>query len=272
MDILDSCYCCEKSQFPGSRSAISGRRYYNPAVGRFPGRDPKQEKGGLHLYGFVGNNGINRWDYLGMDGPGISSTSNTPPLQPGQVANLVAQNKLIAAWYYSKYGNYNSGGGGSFGGADPLAGVSEIAGAGDLVQETDSGYNPIADNLGIGTVYQMNSSGQWGYGTSSGANFAANTSMPTNSNLRTGQVNIGGIVNLGVVGDDPNNAGPATTGGNYQAVLVTLPDGTQEMPYSIVKTQAQATLLGVSVGAVVPIIVPPGQDPQGMVNSWTAPN
>jgi RHS repeat-associated protein len=43
-----------------------GRRYYDPANGRFMGRDPKKEKGGLNLYGFCGNNGINRWDVLGM--------------------------------------------------------------------------------------------------------------------------------------------------------------------------------------------------------------
>jgi RHS repeat-associated protein len=46
-----------------------GRRYYNPTLGRWLGRDPIEEKGGLHLYGFVRNNPINRWDYLGMDAP-----------------------------------------------------------------------------------------------------------------------------------------------------------------------------------------------------------
>jgi len=30
------------------------------------GRDPIREKGGLNLYGFAGNNGINRWDVLGQ--------------------------------------------------------------------------------------------------------------------------------------------------------------------------------------------------------------
>jgi len=30
------------------------------------GRDPIEEEGGLNLYGFVGNNSVNRWDYLGM--------------------------------------------------------------------------------------------------------------------------------------------------------------------------------------------------------------
>jgi RHS repeat-associated protein len=45
-----------------------GRRYYNPTLGRWLGRDPIAEKGGLHLYGFVRNNGVNAWDVLGMCG------------------------------------------------------------------------------------------------------------------------------------------------------------------------------------------------------------
>ena len=31
-------------------------------------RDPIEERGGLNLYGFVGNDGVNRWDWLGMQG------------------------------------------------------------------------------------------------------------------------------------------------------------------------------------------------------------
>ncbi len=39
---------------------------YNPAQGRFLNRDPIGETGGKNLYGFVANDGINRWDYLGL--------------------------------------------------------------------------------------------------------------------------------------------------------------------------------------------------------------
>ena len=44
-----------------------GRRYYDAGKGRVGGRDPIEEQGGLHLYGFVGNNSTNRFDVLGMD-------------------------------------------------------------------------------------------------------------------------------------------------------------------------------------------------------------
>ena len=49
---------------------LTGLNYYNyrlydPTNGRWINRDPIQEKGGLNLYNFVGNNGVNSWDYLG---------------------------------------------------------------------------------------------------------------------------------------------------------------------------------------------------------------
>jgi RHS repeat-associated protein len=56
-----------------------GRRYYNPAIGRFLGRDPKQEKGGLHLYAFVQNDVVNGWDVLGRSPTNGSRPSWLPP-------------------------------------------------------------------------------------------------------------------------------------------------------------------------------------------------
>lgn len=43
-----------------------GYRYYDPVTGRWPSRDPIEEDGGVNLYGFVGNDGVNRVDVLGM--------------------------------------------------------------------------------------------------------------------------------------------------------------------------------------------------------------
>jgi len=36
-----------------------GSRYYSPSLGRFINRDPIEEAGGLNLYGFCGNDGVN---------------------------------------------------------------------------------------------------------------------------------------------------------------------------------------------------------------------
>jgi RHS repeat-associated protein len=43
-----------------------GLRIYSPTLGRFITRDPIEEQGGLNPYAFVTNNGINKWDLLGM--------------------------------------------------------------------------------------------------------------------------------------------------------------------------------------------------------------
>jgi len=73
-----------------------GLRYYSPSLGRFINKDPIEEKGGLNLYAFVGNNAPNRWDYLGMEElgpwaafrnyffgsptPGYRGDPSTPPM------------------------------------------------------------------------------------------------------------------------------------------------------------------------------------------------
>ena len=40
-------------------------RHLNPLDGRWISRDPIEEEGGWNLFAFAGNNGVNRWDYLG---------------------------------------------------------------------------------------------------------------------------------------------------------------------------------------------------------------
>ena len=51
-----------------------GYRYYDPATGRWPSRDPIEDEGGVNLYGFVANDGLNEWDVLGLSPP-----SEPPP-------------------------------------------------------------------------------------------------------------------------------------------------------------------------------------------------
>lgn len=44
----------------------NGYRFYSPEMGRWVNRDPIEEEGGLNLYGFVGNNGVNQIDPRGL--------------------------------------------------------------------------------------------------------------------------------------------------------------------------------------------------------------
>ncbi|MCF6312828.1 MAG: RHS repeat-associated core domain-containing protein [Verrucomicrobiales bacterium] len=55
-----------KAIYDNDRDSHYAFRYYNPKTGRWPSRDPIGERGGLNLYGFVGNDGVNRVDYLGL--------------------------------------------------------------------------------------------------------------------------------------------------------------------------------------------------------------
>lgn len=60
-------------------------RSYNPCDGRFISRDPIGERGGLNLYGFVGNDPINKWDMIGLLGVTVKGPDpNTlkPKLMP----------------------------------------------------------------------------------------------------------------------------------------------------------------------------------------------
>jgi uncharacterized protein RhaS with RHS repeats len=49
--------------------SVYGYRYYDPVTGRWPSRDPIEERGGLNLYGFVGNQSLSGYDYLGLAPP-----------------------------------------------------------------------------------------------------------------------------------------------------------------------------------------------------------
>lgn len=42
-------------------------RWYDPLTGRWLSRDPIEERGGVNLYGFVENGGVNQWDLLGLE-------------------------------------------------------------------------------------------------------------------------------------------------------------------------------------------------------------
>ena len=52
-----------------------GYRYYDPQTGRWPSRDPIEEQGGVNLYAFVNNDGLNKWDYLGLDEEAVNCVS-----------------------------------------------------------------------------------------------------------------------------------------------------------------------------------------------------
>lgn len=52
-----------------------GYRYYDPVTGRWPSRDPIGVRGGMNLYGMVGNKSVNNVDLLGRE-VAVSRSSN----------------------------------------------------------------------------------------------------------------------------------------------------------------------------------------------------
>jgi RHS repeat-associated protein len=63
---LSAAKSTENQRF-SSAAKYYGYRYFDPITGRWPSRDPIQERGGLNLYGFVRNSGVDKWDILGLE-------------------------------------------------------------------------------------------------------------------------------------------------------------------------------------------------------------
>jgi uncharacterized protein RhaS with RHS repeats len=78
-----------------------GYRYYDPLTGRWPSRDPIGERGGKNLYGFVDNDGISNWDYLGQSITPYEVDTRTLSLEVGQVrGNSLAETDILR-WQWS---------------------------------------------------------------------------------------------------------------------------------------------------------------------------
>jgi RHS repeat-associated protein len=55
-----------------------GYRFYDPGAGRWLNRDPIGERGGVNLYGMVGNDAVNGFDILGLSVGVISNGTDVP--------------------------------------------------------------------------------------------------------------------------------------------------------------------------------------------------
>jgi RHS repeat-associated protein len=82
--------------------ACYGYRFYDPLTGRWPSRDLIEEWGGVNLYGFVENDGVDSWDYVGLQlvggvppGSGITGVPGTQT--PEQ--RHAALKQMFEAWF-----------------------------------------------------------------------------------------------------------------------------------------------------------------------------
>ena len=71
---------------PETRSYYYGYRFYSPDQGRWLNFDPIGEKGGLNLYGFVGNDPVNGWDRLGL--LAIAPVDDSPKIEANAAGGI----------------------------------------------------------------------------------------------------------------------------------------------------------------------------------------
>ena len=83
-----------------------GYRYYDPENGRWLNRDPIEERGGVNLYGFVSNDGLNGIDFLGAVALFSSNPSHTLYNNSLQTALSDSNLDLIAGAFSYIRGNY----------------------------------------------------------------------------------------------------------------------------------------------------------------------
>jgi RHS repeat-associated protein len=80
-----------------------GYRFYDPEAGRWPSRDPIGERGGVNLYGFVGNDGVNDLDYLGKD-----AVNNAVPVKEHPLFHMMLEGTKEA--WTNTWNDYYKGG------------------------------------------------------------------------------------------------------------------------------------------------------------------
>jgi len=72
-----------------------GYRYYNPSTGRWPNRDPLEERGGVNLYGFVKNDPLTKFDPDGRQPQYIQMPQNGDSPQFPQDGCWMCKEELI---------------------------------------------------------------------------------------------------------------------------------------------------------------------------------
>ncbi len=184
----------EKTQFPGVYSAISGQRYYSPSLGRFINHDPIEEQGGLNLYGFCGNNGVNGWDVLGnwgyADIKPVNADGGTRGIKQdvGEAAiDSLRQQQAIADWQAEK----------------PVAILANaLEDFGGLTPDAAKNFAQQIATQGLGAVVKQNGGTLNADGTITGpAATAPNNPSPVLSTtvvpgLRTGTTSVGPLTIL----------------------------------------------------------------------------
>ena len=85
----------DKNQDDETDLIYYGYRYYNPSTGRWPNRDPLEERGGVNLYGFVKNDPLTKFDPDGRQPQYIQMPQNGDSPQFPQDGCWMCKEELI---------------------------------------------------------------------------------------------------------------------------------------------------------------------------------
>lgn len=90
--------------------AYYGYRYYSAEMGRWVNRDPIGEQGGINLYGMVGNDVVNNWDYLGLEKQVEIDLLMHWHYKTGHVLETwtIMTKKVVVTWECTKKGEVSS--------------------------------------------------------------------------------------------------------------------------------------------------------------------
>jgi RHS repeat-associated core domain len=182
-----------------------GHRYYVPILGRFLNRDPIEEEGGINLYGFCGNDGVNYYDYLGLD----SQSDNKSFAEEAERAAREAAMDRARGEIIAKYG---------------ITGLAFGEGGSDrdVINAYVDGYNGFVDNFNASVQSRGGADGNFGKSPFGGVSEVGSAELRANGavangaavgltqeqrNLaKTATVTLGDLVSLGTVGDDAISA------------------------------------------------------------------
>ena len=86
----------------------NAQAFYNPSTGRWLSRDPIEERGGLNLFGFVGNDAIGRHDLVGL--LSIDSKAHTVKVSKCEVVILFGHGFQTRPWTWEVANGCNAAG------------------------------------------------------------------------------------------------------------------------------------------------------------------
>jgi RHS repeat-associated protein len=257
-----------------------GMRYYSPTLGRFLNRDPIEEAGGLNLYAFCGNDGVNRFDLLGMDGDTFDKLRRGDPVggngSSGGVQSGPKEGDTVTRWigdptntYPSTYHDDGPGGAAWYNGSTGEWELWKFS----QEQFTRSMLEYTAQNSGLAASSRLNDYFSYAVDPNSGDGIIRAPAQNMTPCIQCHGVSAGGF--SGNVNDFAGLSAIPGSGPNAQQGYKTLAFIAEQATYlagpgiagGLARMGVSATVGGVREGAIIYRVF--GGEAGGLGRSWT---